>query len=67
MRNRRAFVLAAVLGAAVAAAPRAADGPYKFIKDIQIGGEGGWDYLTRRPAPPTASTSATPPKSWSST
>jgi YVTN family beta-propeller protein len=25
--------------------PVAADGPYQFIKDIQIGGEGGWDYL----------------------
>jgi DNA-binding beta-propeller fold protein YncE len=26
-------------------AVRAQDGPYKFIKDIQIGGDGGWDYL----------------------
>ena len=25
--------------------PKAADGPYQFIKDVQIGGEGGWDYL----------------------
>ena len=24
----------------------AGDGPYKFLKDIQIGGEGGWDILT---------------------
>jgi DNA-binding beta-propeller fold protein YncE len=24
----------------------AADGPYKLIKDVEIGGEGGWDYLT---------------------
>lgn len=24
----------------------AADGPYKLIKDVAIGGEGGWDYLT---------------------
>jgi len=23
-----------------------ADGPYHFIKEIPIGGEGGWDYLT---------------------
>jgi YVTN family beta-propeller protein len=22
-----------------------ADGPYRFIKDVAIGGEGGWDYL----------------------
>ena len=27
-----------------AAAPSAADGPYRFIKDVEIG-EGGWDYL----------------------
>ena len=26
--------------------PRAADGPYQLIKDVPIGGEGGWDYLT---------------------
>jgi DNA-binding beta-propeller fold protein YncE len=25
---------------------RAADGPYQLIKDVPIGGEGGWDYLT---------------------
>jgi len=25
---------------------RAADGPYTFKKDIAIGGEGGWDYLS---------------------
>ncbi|HYK92028.1 MAG TPA: YncE family protein [Acidobacteriota bacterium] len=24
----------------------AADGPYKFIKKIPVGGDGGWDYLT---------------------
>ena len=23
-----------------------ADGPYHFIKEIPVGGEGGWDYLT---------------------
>ena len=34
----------AVLGLS-AARPRAAEGPYQLIKDIQIGGEGGWDYL----------------------
>ena len=25
--------------------PKAADQPYRFIKEIPIGGEGGWDYL----------------------
>ena len=29
-----------------AAQPRAADGPYQLLKDVPIGGEGGWDYLT---------------------
>ena len=23
-----------------------ADGPYQFLKDIRVGGEGGWDYLS---------------------
>ena len=23
-----------------------ADGPYHFIKDIPVGGDGGWDYLS---------------------
>ena len=27
-----------------------ADGPYHFIKEIPIGGDGGWDYLTVDPA-----------------
>jgi YVTN family beta-propeller protein len=38
-------VLALVLGVSLAPA-RAADGPYQLIKDVPIGGEGGWDYLT---------------------
>lgn len=25
--------------------PKAADGPYQLIKDVPIGGDGGWDYL----------------------
>ena len=25
--------------------PNAADGPYQLIKEVHIGGEGGWDYL----------------------
>ena len=38
------IVAVAVLGL-FAARPRAAEEPYQLIKDIQIGGEGGWDYL----------------------
>lgn len=30
----------------LASRARAADGPYAFKKDIAIGGEGGWDYLS---------------------
>src|ERR1700730_11597369 len=47
MRKRVAVticVVAAVLGIFIAR-PFAADEPYKLIKDVQIGGEGGWDYL----------------------
>ena len=29
--------------------PKAADGPYQPIKDVPIGGDGGWDYLTVDP------------------
>jgi DNA-binding beta-propeller fold protein YncE len=29
---------------------QAQEGPYKFIKEIAIGGEGGWDYLNIDPA-----------------
>jgi YVTN family beta-propeller protein len=36
-------VMMAVLWA-VQPATRAAEGPYQFIKEIPIGGEGGWDY-----------------------
>jgi YVTN family beta-propeller protein len=35
--------------AVLPAQPKAADGPYKPIKDVQIGGDGGWDYLTVDP------------------
>ena len=37
-------ILAWVACAAFAA--QAQDGPYKLIKEIKIGGEGGWDYLS---------------------
>src|SRR5260370_9671281 len=26
------------------------DGPYRFMKEIPVGGEGGWDYLSVDPA-----------------
>ncbi len=43
----RMNVLAAALAIGlVAAQATAADGPYTLIKDVPIGGEGGWDYLT---------------------
>jgi YVTN family beta-propeller protein len=38
-------VVVAVIVAVFAAHPHAADEPYKMIKDIPVGGEGGWDYL----------------------
>jgi len=43
---RIATALAALFGSVLAVHPKAADGPYQFIKDVEIGGEGGWDYLT---------------------
>jgi DNA-binding beta-propeller fold protein YncE len=46
MRISIGVLAAAALVGAMAVAPKAADGPYQFIKDVQIGGEGGWDYLT---------------------
>jgi DNA-binding beta-propeller fold protein YncE len=45
MRIRVCAIAAAAVAGALVVAPRAADGPYQFIKDVQIGGEGGWDYL----------------------
>jgi YVTN family beta-propeller protein len=41
------FVFAACLGTASA---EAQEGPYRFVKEIAIGGEGGWDYLSVDPA-----------------
>ncbi len=45
MRGVLAGTLAVVALGLFAARPHAADGPYQLVKDIQIGGEGGWDYL----------------------
>src|SRR5713226_6623834 len=44
MKTRMSLVAALVVLAGFVAV-RAADGPYQFIKDVPIGGEGGWDYL----------------------
>ena len=44
--NVTAIGVLALAAGMLAAHPRAADGPYQLIKDVPIGGEGGWDYLT---------------------
>jgi len=41
--KQRTIALAVLIAGVLAHA--AADGPYRFVKDVQIGGEGGWDYL----------------------
>jgi len=43
--GRAGVALALGLAAGVAPAP-AGDGPYSRLKEIPIGGEGGWDYLS---------------------
>src|SRR5882672_11607093 len=42
---RRMLVLIVLTGSA-ALPLQAQDGPYRPVKEIQIGGEGGWDYLS---------------------
>src|SRR5438034_434108 len=42
---RRTLAIVAWVACA-AFAVQAQDGPYKLIKEIKIGGEGGWDYLS---------------------
>lgn len=44
---RTVFAVLFVASAAIAAT--AADGPYHLVKDIHIGGDGGWDYITVDP------------------
>jgi len=39
-------LLGAVLLGLAAIAPARAEGPYRFLKEIPVGGEGGWDYLS---------------------
>jgi DNA-binding beta-propeller fold protein YncE len=46
MDTRRLVVTLAVLALGVPFAARAADGPYRKLAEIAIGGEGGWDYLS---------------------
>jgi DNA-binding beta-propeller fold protein YncE len=47
-RRLLAATILSVLGAALAPICRA-DGPYHFLKEIPVGGEGGWDYLSVDP------------------
>jgi DNA-binding beta-propeller fold protein YncE len=50
LRNRHTCALAAS-GLLFLAAPAAlADGPYHYIKEIPVGTDGGWDYLSIDPA-----------------
>jgi DNA-binding beta-propeller fold protein YncE len=44
-RLKGLWILSISLGAVLAIA-LAAEGPYRFIKEIAVGGEGGWDYLS---------------------
>ncbi len=44
-----AAAVVALLGGGLAGT-HAQEGPYKFIKEIRVGGEGGWDYLSVDPA-----------------
>jgi hypothetical protein len=46
--RRKALVIVFVVSAFTALA--AADGPYSVVKEIKIGGPGGWDYITVDPA-----------------
>jgi DNA-binding beta-propeller fold protein YncE len=46
MQTSRVVVTLAVLALGPWSAARAADGPYRQLKEIPIGGEGGWDYLS---------------------
>jgi DNA-binding beta-propeller fold protein YncE len=43
---RHALAVLAIAGLAAAGSVHAQDGPYRFSKEIAIGGEGGWDYLS---------------------
>src|SRR5437870_12715430 len=42
----RKTLTAAILAGFAFFTVHAQDGPYRFIKEIPVGGEGGWDYLS---------------------
>ena len=46
MKTRFLAAALAVLASGLPLPLRAADGPYRQLKEIAIGGEGGWDYLS---------------------
>jgi DNA-binding beta-propeller fold protein YncE len=43
-------IVALLLSLALPGPSLAQDGPYRFVKEIAIGGDGGWDYLSVDPA-----------------
>src|SRR5947209_16884604 len=46
-KSRRFFGILTVSVLGVASVPaQGADGPYHFLKEIPVGGDGGWDYLS---------------------
>lgn len=47
---KRTTLLLAVTAFLRCVSAGAQDGPYRFVKEIAIGGEGGWDYLSVDPA-----------------
>jgi DNA-binding beta-propeller fold protein YncE len=47
---RHVVAAAAIAALAAIGSVQAQDGPYHFSKEISIGGEGGWDYLSVDPA-----------------
>jgi DNA-binding beta-propeller fold protein YncE len=46
----RQATVVALVGLAATAGLHAQEGPYRFAREIPIGGEGGWDYLSVDPA-----------------
>src|SRR6266496_5375463 len=49
MKNKSLFLIGLVASSLFSVAPvsvRGADGPYHFLKEIPVGGDGGWDYLS---------------------
>ncbi len=46
MKTRRLVAVLAVLAVGLSVPLLAAEGPYRRLKEIVIGGEGGWDYLS---------------------